>query len=243
MISNKFKSICNKRNFFKVVPETKKGVKLFLGKFDREVGAGFNIDLPFFHQIWLIDMRERIMQIPEMKIVSLDNVTYRVEGSIQFKIVDPKKALLNVQYVDQNTVEKCKMELRSLLGSMEINDVLRSRSTVSDETKKRLSKIEHDWGIEILATEITDIKFDESMTKAMAVKAESDRMAEAKIINAKADVATAKQYSEAAKIYGENPITMRLREFQLWSSVSKNPGATVYVVPSNLLDFIKSDTK
>lgn len=158
---------------------------------------------------------------------------------VQFKITDPKKALLNVQNVDHNTVEKCKMVLRNLLGQMEINEVLKSKSQISLETKEKLEQVERDWGIEILATEITDIKFDDSMTKAMAVKAESDRMAEAKIINAKADVETAKQYAEAAKIYSENPITMRLREFQLWSSVSKNPGSTIYVVPSNLLDFIK----
>jgi len=243
MLSKKLLKNITKRNFFKIVPQNMEGVRLFLGKMQTEIKAGFHLNLPLFHKIWLVDMRERIMQIPEMRIVSLDNVTYSVEGSIQFKIIDSKKALLNVQNVSGSIVEKSKMELRSLLGSMEINEVLKSRSTISDETIKRLGKIEEDWGVSIVSTEITDIKFDDSMTKAMAVKAESDRMAEAKIINARADVETAKQYSEASKIYGENPITMRLREFQLWSSVSKNQAATIYVVPSNLLDFIKPLTQ
>lgn len=82
-IKKAIKPLLNNRNFFKVVSQNEKGVKLFLGKFNNDVEPGFNINLPFFHQIWLIDMRERIMSIPEMKIVSLDNVTYKVEGSIQ----------------------------------------------------------------------------------------------------------------------------------------------------------------
>ena len=77
----------------------------------------------------------------------------------------------------------------------------------------------------------------------MAVRAEADRNAEAKIINAKADVETAKQYDEAAKIYRENLVTLRLREYQLWHSVSKNPCTTIYVVPSNALDFFKDSKK
>ena len=78
------------------------------------------------------------------------------------------------------------------------------------------------------------------MRRALAVKAEADRNAEAKIINAKADVETAKEYNEAAKIYEENPVTLRLREFQLWSSVSKNPNATMFVIPSNLSALVTS---
>jgi regulator of protease activity HflC (stomatin/prohibitin superfamily) len=85
---------------------------------------------------------------------------------------------------------------------------------------------------------LKDISFDESMTRAMAVKAEADRNAQAKLINAEADIQTAELYSKAAKIYSENPITLRLREFQLWNSVSKNPNNTIYVVPSSLLDKI-----
>lgn len=74
------------------------------------------------------------------------------------------------------------------------------------------------------------------MKKAMSITADATRQADAKIINARADIETAKQYNEAAKIYAENPMTVRLREFQLWNSVSKNPGSTLFVVPSNLLD-------
>lgn len=229
-----------KRKFFTIVPAYKSGIRLTLGKYSGEVNPGFRLDIPFVHDIYLLDNRDIVGTIPKMQVISADNVTFEVDASIQYKIRDSKKALLNVRHIDDAVIERCKMELRNTLSSMKINETLEKKSDISRIVSKALIDIEQDWGVSIWTIQIRDIKFDESMKQAMSTVAEATRQAEAKIINAKADIETAKRYSEAAQIYSENPMTVRLREFQLWNSVSKNPSTTIYVVPSNLLDFAKS---
>lgn len=229
-----------RRNFFTIIPEYERGVRLYLGKFQKIIEPGINMNLPFFHRIIYLDTREHMAMMPTMQLISADNVTFEVDASIQFKFIDTKKAILNVSNVTESVIERCKMELRNILSSMTINNILQNKTNISKSVLDAISKIKDDWGVEISTVQIKDIKLDESMKKAMSTVAEATRQAEAKIINAKADIETAKQYNEAAKIYSENPMTVRLREFQLWNSVSKNPGTTIYVVPSNLLEGISS---
>lgn len=227
-----------KRTFFSIVPEYERGIRLSLGKFTSEVQPGLRLNLPIYHSFYTLDTREKLHTIPTMQVISADNVTFEVDASMQYRFLDTKKALLNVANVDSSVVERCKMELRDKLSSMTINDVLQKKSEISKSVLEAMSKIKDDWGVDISTIQIKDIKFDETMKKAMSTIAEATRQAEAKVINARSDIETAKQYNEAAKIYAENPMTIRLREFQLWHSVSKNPGSTIFVVPSNLLENI-----
>lgn len=157
------------------------------------------------------------------------------------RVVNSNKALLNVSDIWKAIGEKCQMQLRDVLSSMKVNDILHKRDKVCQGVIDKLASIEEDWGVKVLAVQLKDISFDESMKRAMATKAEADRQAEAKVINAEADVSTAEMYKKAAAIYAENPVTLRLREFQLWSSVATNPNSTIFVVPSNVLDFVKPD--
>lgn len=225
-----------RRNLFTIVPEYKRGIRLGFGKFQSELAPGIRLNIPIYHNVALMDLRDKVHTIPTMQVISADNVTFEVDASMQYKCIDAKKALLNVSNVESAISERCKMELRDKLSSMTINGILQNKSEISKAVLDVMGKIKDDWGMEISTIQIKDIKFDESMKKAMSTVAEATRQAEAKIINAKSDIETAKQYNEAAKIYSENPMTVRLREFQLWNSVSKNPGSTIYVVPSNLLD-------
>jgi len=135
-----------------------------------------------------------------------------------------------------------RMHAEEELASSVVREMFRrtDESPTMQFIKKSLEDVEVDWGIKISNIQFKDISFDQTMNRAMAVKAEADRSAEAKLINATADIKTAELYAKAAEIYKENPITLRLREFQLWNSISKNPNSTIYVVPSNLLDFIKN---
>ena len=131
------------------------------------------------------------------------------------------------------------MAIRQELSNYEINEILECRQEMGKRMLLSLSKEEENWGLKFFSLDIQDIQFDEVMKRAMSVKAEADRNALAKVINAEADVKTAEMYKKAAEIYKENPITLRLREYQLWQSVSKNPSNTIYVVPSNILDVLK----
>lgn len=243
-IKTKNLSIAKTRQFFTIVPEYKKGVRLNFGKFRTEITPGLRLKIPIYHTIFLADTRERIQTIPTMQVISADGVTFKVDASVQYQIIDTKKALLNVSNIDDALMERCKMELRNKLSSMTINEMLqKKKSEISGAILESMSVIRENWGVAVSTIQIKDMEFDQSMKNAMSTVAEATRQAEAKIINAKADIETAQQYNEAAKFYAENPLTMRLREFQLWNSVSKNPSNTIYVVPSNILDLMNNNLK
>lgn len=226
------------RTFFSIVPANERGIRLNFGKEGYLIEPGIRLCLPFYHDIVTIDIREQINEISTMQIISSDNVTFKIDTCVRYKVVDARKALLNVSYVNEAVIDICKMELRNILSSLTINEILQKKSEISIHVLQSMEKIEKQWGVDVVSVQIKDMEFDESMKKAMSTIAEATRQAEAKLINAKADIETAKQYSEAAKIYAENPMSVRLREFQLWNSVSKNPASTIYVVPSNLVDFL-----
>jgi erythrocyte band 7 integral membrane protein len=229
------------RNFFKVVPAYKQGIRLTFGKYDGQlINSGLNMCLPFIHKIYLADMRDQLHQLPKQPLITRDGVTLNVDASVQFKIMNSHKALLQVVDAEDATLEKCKMQLRNILCSTDLFDIMHKRDAISNQVVASLAGLEETWGIRVSAVQIRDIAFDDSIKRAMSAKAEADKQAEAKIINARADIETAKMYAQAAAIYAENPITLRLREFQLWTSVAKNPSTTMFVIPSNICDSIGS---
>ncbi len=237
----KTKSITSlaKRSFFTIVPAYKKGVRLFLGKFQSEISAGINLNLPFFHRIITIDTTEQIKKIPEMEVISANGVTYKVDGSIHFAVDNAKNAILNVNDIYNDLIEKCKMTMRTELGKMDIATVLSSRTSFSDTLVKELKDTSERWGVDLKSIQISNIVYDESIKKAMSAEAEATNISEGKKIHARADLATAEIYKQSAQIYKENPITLRLREYQLLTQIAQNPASTIILFPSEVSNFIK----
>jgi regulator of protease activity HflC (stomatin/prohibitin superfamily) len=229
-----------RRSFLCIIDENTRGVKLNFGKYRETLEPGIRLNIPILHEIYTVSLADRVQHLDKQSIISKDNVSFYIDSSIQYKVTDAKSVILNITDFKGALIEKTQMAIRQVLSSLEINEILHDMTSISDKIKLCMPNVENDWGIRIASIQIKDISFDESMKRAMAVKAEADRNAQAKIINAEADIKTAEMYSQAAKIYGENPITMRLREFQLWNSVSKNPGSTIYVVPSNIADMVST---
>jgi hypothetical protein len=226
------------RNFFTVIKQYERGVKLSFGKFSGELEPGLRLSIPFYHKIHKVYLPSRILTIPVQSLISKDGVTFQIHSSVQYKVTNPTKTVLDVDDINIMLPERCQMSLRQILSSLDISGILHGLKDISLSVKNSLESIEKDWGIEIGNVQIVNIEFDESVKRAMSVKAEAERMAEAKVINAESDVLSAQILLKAAKVYEENPITLRLREFQLWTTVSQNPSSSIYVIPSNLLDFM-----
>jgi regulator of protease activity HflC (stomatin/prohibitin superfamily) len=235
--------IKNTRTFFTVINEYERGVKLNFGKFESVLLPGLRLNIPIYHTIYKVNMANNILNIPTQSLISKDNITFTIDSSVQYKITDPQKAVLSVFDLKQMLPERCQMSMRQILSSLDINGILHGLKDIPNLVKSSLETFEHDCGIEIINVQIRDIQFDEVVKRAMGVKAEAERSAEAKLINAVADVKTAEIYDQAAKIYKENPITLRLREFQLWTTISQNKNSQYFVIPSNLLDFPKTPEK
>ena len=238
-MSNSYQPIKRIHGHFNVINRSEQGICLTLGKYKGKLmEPGFHYRVPMFQKFYRINLRERVDDIARQILVSRDGVTCHVDACIQWQIVDSAKAFFAVDNVAQSVVEIACLEIRNLLSSLEVNDMLQRRGQVSNMILDNMKPMEERWGVQVSRVELRDIKFDESMTRAMAVKAEADRNAEAKIINAQADVETAKKYKEASEIYVDNPVSLRLREYQLWQSISHSPSSTIYVVPSGIADFL-----
>lgn len=223
---------------FKIVPEYCRAVRFNFGKFDSVLKPGIRLRIPVYHQIIEVDMRETMADVPKQTLISKDCISFTATGSVQYRIIDAEKAVINVDNIHHNIIEKAQMEMKSVLTSMSIKDILEKQHNLSEQLQEGMTATNNRWGIVIESIQIKDIQFDQQTKQSMSVEAEATRNSAAKLINANADIETAKIYSEAAKIYSENPITLRLREFQLWQQVSKNPASSIYVIPSNLLNSI-----
>lgn len=228
----------NTRGFFTIIDQNERGIRLGFGKFKKVLEPGIRWNIPIYHTVWTVNVTHRVQDIPPQSLISKDNVSFSIDGSFQYQVVDPKKALLEVEDYRFALQERCKMQLRNDLSSMNIDDILHHREGISNRLIKKMEDIPKDWGIVISQINIRDISFEADMRRAMAAVAEADRNAKSKIINAEADVKTAEQYARAAEIYKENPVTMRLRELQVLSQVSKNGNSTVFV-PTSVMDSFK----
>ena len=185
-------------------------------------------------------MRDRVQNLPHQEVITKDGVTCRVDAAIQYKVINAEKAVLGVCKPGHAVSDRAQVSLREVLGENSVDDILHQRGKLSSTIKDRLLHLENEWGIAIDMIQIKDLSFDESMTRAMAKEAEAERTAKSKVIHAKADIVTAEQYEKAAAIYNENPITMKLRELHLWQSVAKEKGTTLFIVPSDSLNALRT---
>jgi len=235
----KFSKKLNKRNFFTQIPEYERGIKLSGGKIKSEIGPGIHWNIPFYHQILTLNTREKIKTIPTMKLISTDGITFKINAAYQYRYVDTKKALLNVEDVGNCLLEKCKMNLLKKLTSMPMQDILNQQAEMSMSIVKDMETLKDKWGVDIYAVQVNNIEVDETMKQPMAITAIANKQADAKIIDSKSDIETAKNHKQAAEIYSTDPCAMKLREFYNWKIISQNPN-NLNMLLSSLTEKIKS---
>ena len=226
-----------KRTFFTVIDSNVNAVRLRFGKVSKIMEPGFHFYIPLVDEINPIYMSERVDKLPFQTLISRDNVSVSLDSSIQYQVTDPYKALFAVKNFKETVMERTSMSIREAVSTRDINSLLHNSNEVRSDIIETIGDTKH-WGVKVIDVNIKDIIFDESMKKSMATKAEADRMAQAKIINAQADIETAKMFKEAAAIYDDEK-ALKLREFQLLSSISKNPASTIYFYPTDIAKIFK----
>ena len=231
-----------KRGLFKIVNAYQKGVWLAFGKYQNTKEPGFRLSIPFYHQALIYDTRMIMNDLPQQELVSADNVTFYVDATLQFQIVDVTKAALNVQNVDRSIMDRAMISVRNELSQIPIQEMLANRAEIGNKLVDSLSELKESWGVEIHVLEPKNFKFEETMIRAMAKEAEATRSAKAKIIQANADVEVAEKYQEAAKFYKDDDVSLKLREMNLVQSVSKEPSNKLIFVPTSFFNMFKKDS-
>jgi regulator of protease activity HflC (stomatin/prohibitin superfamily) len=221
----------------RVLRQYERGVMFTLGRFSRVRGPGLIVLVPFVQQIVRVDLRTVVMEVPSQDLISRDNVSVKVDAVLYFHVVDPEKAIIQVEQYGAATNMLAQTTLRSVLGQHELDEMLSKRATLNADIQDILDSRTKDWGIEVSAVEIRDVQLTENMVKAIAKQAEAERDRRAKIIHADAEFQAAQTLTNAATILASVPAAMQLRYLQTLTEIGGEHNSTViFPMP---LDIVK----
>ncbi len=221
--------------------EYERGVVFTLGRYTKTIGPGLTFVIPIIQQVLRVDLRMRVEDVPAQDVISRDNVSVKVNAVIYFRVVDPSRAIINIEDFMMATSQLAQTTLRSVLGKHELDEMLAEREKLNSDIQEILDQQTDPWGIKVANVEIKHVDIDESMVRAIAKQAEAERFRRAKIINAEGEQQAAQKLVEAGKTLAEQPNAMLLRYFGALHDVAGNRTSTiVFPIPMDLLTTLKS---
>lgn len=215
----------------RIIKEYERGVIYTLGKYTGMRGAGFQLVLPIIQQMQIVDVRVRTDDIPAQDLISKDNVSVRVSGVLNYRVVDPAMAINRNEDFLFRTNQMAQTTLRSVLGQHDLDDMLQKRAQLNKAIQEELDAQTEGSGIKVISVEIKHVDIDPSMVRAIAKQAEAERERRAKIINAEGELQAAQQLDEAAAILARRPETMQLRYLGTLGEFANKTGGSTIVLP------------
>jgi regulator of protease activity HflC (stomatin/prohibitin superfamily) len=230
-------------NTIKVLREYERGVIFTLGRFYKVKGPGLIIVIPFIQQMVKVDLRTIVMDVPTQDVISFDNVSVKVNAVVYYRVVDPQKAIINVERFMEATSQLAQTTLRSVLGKHELDEMLAERDKLNEDIQTILDRQTDGWGVKVSNVEIKHVDLDESMIRAIAKQAEAERQRRAKVIHAVGEQEAAEKLVEAANKLGEANGAMQLRYMQTLTEIGGEQNTTVlFPMPIDLMEGIKKLT-
>jgi len=226
---------------FRVLREYERGVIFMLGRFYKVKGPGLIIIIPVLQQMVRVDLRTVVMDVPTQDVISRDNVSVQVNAVIYFKVVDPERAIIQVENFLEATSQLSQTTLRSVLGQHELDDMLAERERLNADIQTILDKQTAAWGIKVANVEIKHVDLNETMVRALAKQAEAERERRAKVIHAMGEAEAAEKLAEAAKVLSSQDQAIQLRYLQTLVEIAGDKSSTiVFPVPVDVFDKFKS---
>ncbi len=221
---------------FKILREYERGVIFLLGRFQRVKGPGLIIVIPIIQQMVKVDLRVIVMDVPSQDVISRDNVSVKVNAVVYFRVIDPEKAIIQVEDFLMATSQLAQTTLRSVLGRHELDEMLAERDKLNADVREILDAQTDAWGIKVANVEIKHIDLDESMIRAIARQAEAERVRRAKVIHAEGEMQAAEKLTEAARILSAQPQAIQLRYMQTLTDIAGDKSSTiVFPLPLDLV--------
>ncbi len=221
---------------FRVLREYERGVIFMLGRFWKVKGPGLILVIPVIQQMVRVDLRTLVFDVPSQDVISRDNVSVKVNAVIYFRVIDPQKAIINVENFFNATSQLAQTTLRSVLGQHELDEMLAERDRLNADVQKILDAQTDVWGIKVANVEIKHIDLDESMIRAIAKQAEAERERRAKIIHAQGEMQAAEKLVEAAEMLAKQPQAIQLRYLQTLTEIAGDKSSTiVFPLPMDLI--------
>jgi len=223
----------------KIVPEYQRAVIFRLGRVIGAKGPGIFILIPIIDRMVKVDLRTVTLDVPTQDIITKDNVSVSVDAVVYFRVVDPVKAIVEVENYLYATSQIAQTTLRSVCGSVELDELLAEREKLNIQLQEIIDRQTDPWGVKVVAVELKKIDLPEELRRAMARQAEAERERRAKIITAEAEYQAAQKLADAAKILASEPLALQLRYLETIQNTVTKPGNTVLVpLPIEMLSYI-----
>lgn len=225
----------------RILREYERGVVFMLGRFQGVKGPGLIFLVPVLQQMVRVDLRTRVLDVPPQDVISRDNVTVKVNAVVYYRVVDPEKAIIQVEDYNAATSQLSQTTLRSVLGQHDLDEMLAERDKLNDDLRRLLDVQTDAWGIKIANVELKHVDLNESMVRAIARQAEAERHRRARIIDAEGELQAAERLRDAARILGAEPQAMQLRYLGTLLNIAGERSSTiVFPLPIELLNALGS---
>ena len=211
----------------RVLREYERAVVFTLGRFEKVKGPGLVILIPFIQEMVRVDLRIQVIEIPSQDVISRDNVSMKVDAVLYFNVVNPERAIIQVQNFLPATNMLAQTTLRAVLGQHELDEMLSERKKLSADVQSILDAATEAWGIKVSNVEIRTVELTENMVRAIAKQAEAERDRRAKVIHAEAEFQASQTLVNAARILGSVPAAMQLRYLQTLTEIGAEQNSTV----------------
>jgi regulator of protease activity HflC (stomatin/prohibitin superfamily) len=219
----------------KVLREYERAVIFRLGRSIGQKGPGLIILIPIIDKMVKIPLRTVTMDVPPQDVITRDNVSVKVNAVIYFRVLDPTKAVLQVENYLYATSQIAQTTLRSTLGESELDDLLSKREKINQELQMVIDRHTEPWGIKVSTVEVKNVDLPQEMQRAIARQAEAERERRAKVINAEGELQASQKLLEAAIVIAREPFAMQLRYLQTLAEIAtENNSTTLFPVPIDL---------
>ena len=227
----------------KIVPEYERGVVFRLGRLVGPRGPGLFFLIPIFERMVRVDTRVITMDVPSQEVITLDNVTIKVNAVLYFYIVNPDWAIVKVMDYVRATLQIAQTTLRSGVGQVDLDTLLARREQLNERLQKIIDEQTEPWGVKVSIVEVKDVELPQSMQRAMARQAEAEREKRAKIIHAEGEFQASKQLAGAAAVIAAEPVALQLRYLQTLTEIGAEKNTTVvFPLPIELLGLLPDVT-
>ena len=228
----------------KIVPEYERGVILRVGRVIGAKGPGLFLIIPIVDRMIRVNLQTVTMDIPPQDVITRDNVTVRVNAVAYFHVVDPVKAVISVQRYLIATSQIAQTTLRSILGQVDLDDLLVNRDEINQRLQKIIDDLTNPWGVKVTLVEVKDVELPETMRRAMARQAEAERERRAKVIHSQGEFEAAETLARAAEVLERHPAAMQLRILSTMTEVAAEKNSTlIFPLPIELLRLLGAGTE
>ena len=229
-------------SMLKILREYERGVVFMLGRFWSVKGPGLIIIIPILQEMMRVDLRTMVLDVPTQDVISRDNVSVKVNAVVYMRVVDPEKAIIQVENYFEATSQLAQTTLRSVLGQHELDEMLSGREKLSTNIQDILDQQTDGWGIKVSNVEMKQVDLDESMVRAIARQAEAERERRAKVIHAEGELQASAKLLESAQTLAKQSESMQLRYLQTLTEITSDKTNTiVFPLPMDWVEpFLKN---